>query len=153
MKHLLPFFFCLLFLSNISTAQINKAGSRASLKVYEVENIKLNDLSQSLSGKVTFSVIYSDDVLQRQTGKNANELNVNFDDEILIVLYNGTGNGKVNPTGATYMLKNKYLKIGYSLLEKQAFQPYTIIRIKKLEFKRLDVLPYKKYVKSKEWME
>ena len=150
MKHLLPFFFFLLFISNISIAQINRAGSKASLKVFEVENLKLNDLSKPLSGKVTFSVIHSNEVLQRLTGKNANDLNLNFDDEILIVLYNGTGYGKVNPTGATYLLKAKYLKVGYSILEKQTFQPYTIIRIKKLEFKRLDVLPYKKYVKSKE---
>lgn len=150
MKQLLLLFSVVLFAYNLSFAQINRSGSRASIKVYEVENIQLNDVSQSVSGKVTFSVIYSDDVLQRLSGKNAKDLNVNFEDELLIVLYNGIGYGKVNPTGATYMLKNKYLKVGYSLLEKQAFQAYTIFRIKKLEFKRLDVLPYKKYVKSRE---
>jgi hypothetical protein len=120
------------------------------MKLSEISNINITDLSPAISGQVTYRLIYSEEVLQRFFNTSASDLKVDFYEEMLIVLYNGTGNGKVNPLDATYMLKPKYLKVGYSVVEKKPFRPYTVVRVKKLDFKRLDVLPYKKYVKSKE---
>ena len=140
----------LMLLSNITLAQINKAGSRAAIKLSEVENINIRDLSPAVSEKITYRLIYSEEVLKSFSNTTAKDLNADFTEEMLIVFYNGTGNGKINPLGATYLLKPKYLKVGYSILDKKPFQPYTVVRVKKLDFKRLDVLPYKKYVKSKE---
>jgi hypothetical protein len=120
------------------------------MKLSEISNINITDLSPAISGQVTYRLIYSEEVLQRFFNTSASDLKVDFYEEMQIVLYNGTGNGKVNPLGATYMLKPKYLIVGYSVVDKKPFQPYTVVRVKKLDFKRLDVLPYKKYVKSKE---
>ncbi len=120
------------------------------MKVHEVENVVITDLSPEVDGQVTYRVIYSEEVLGRFSSNSAAELKVDFNEEMLIVLYNGMGRGKVNPLGATFLVKPQYLKVGYSMIDNKPFQPYTVIRIKKLEFKTLQVLPYKKYVKSKE---
>lgn len=150
MKFLLGALSVVLLLSHTAHSQINRAGSRAAIKVTEVEGLKISDLSPAVSGQITYRLIYSEDVLRQFTDDLPEDFQIDFREEMLIVLYNGTGNGKVNCLGATYLLKPQYLKVGYSVLEKLPFSPYTIIRIKKLDFKKMEVLPYKKYVKSKE---
>ncbi len=138
----------LLMIPLVSQAQ--RGGSIVKFVPKVLNNIQLNKEYNSANQTSQYIAIFNEDLLWKMTNAKQKNYKVDFENSFVLVIYNNTPQGSVNLLGASFYVKKKYLKVGYSYLERGPFEPYKIILVNKTGFNKLEVLPYNKYKRAKD---
>jgi hypothetical protein len=138
----------LIMLPFVSQAQ--KGGSIVKFVPKVLNNIQLNEAYNSTNQTTPYIAIFNEDLLLKMTNAKQKNYKIDFENNFVLVIYNKAPQGSVNLLGASFYVKKRYLKVGYSYREKGPFEPYKIILVNKTDFNKLEVLPYKKYNRAKD---